>query len=324
MRHGRKPRQSIACCTVPRVRKAYGPIRVRLISLILLAAVPLLLLAGTIAWQNYTLALGVSGDAVIRLRESAMARHAAAVESAQQLMQALSELPELFSADPQRCHDRLAGILDLWQQRYSNVAFFTADGKLHCAGRKLIGPNADARAEAMNKPLFIDAATGSGLALGPVRISTLVNGPVIPAAFAVRHSGAIVGFLYTGLRMDWFTAMPGSILPILPVLWLVDRNGLVTSLAAAHDGALPNALAMRALLVRARGNRCAVQRWAALRLRVERPGWRLPAADRLSGQRGCGDRAQRFDQPRASIGAVYPYWVWARWPSVQMARWLRR
>ncbi len=243
----RKPRRALHAVR-SRVRKAYGPIRVRLISLILLAAVPLLLLAGTIAWQNYTLALGVSGDAVIRLRESAMARHAAAVESAQQLMQALSELPELFSADPQRCHDRLAGILDLWQQRYSNVAFFTADGKLHCAGRKLIGRNADARAEAMNKPLFIDAATGSGLALGPVRISTLVNGPVIPAAFAVRHNGAIVGFLYTGLRMDWFTAMPGSILPILPALWLVDRNGLVTSLAAAHDGALPNALAMRALL----------------------------------------------------------------------------
>ncbi len=232
-----------------RVREFYAPIRVRLVGMILMAAVPLVLLAATIAWQNYTLALGVSSRAVTRLRESALARHASAVEGAQQMMQALSQLPELLNADPQRCHDRLAGILDLQQRRYSNVAFFNPDGTLHCSGRPLDVNGLVERIEVLNKPLFATAAsTSKGLALGPVRHSSLVDGPVIPAAYPVRHDGVIVGFLYTGLRMDWFSAMPDSTLPALPALWLVDPGGLVTPLAGSHEAALPNARTMKTLL----------------------------------------------------------------------------
>jgi two-component sensor histidine kinase len=231
-----------------RVREVYAPIRVRLISLILLAAVPLVLLAATIAWQNYTLALGVSSQAVSRLRESAIARHAAALEGAQQMMQALAELPELLSTDPQRCHDRLAGILDLQRRRYSNVAFFNPDGTLHCSGRPLVFSGGTERAEALNKPLFAQAAAARSLVLGSVRLSRLVDGNVIPAAYAVRHSGAIVGFLYAGLRMDWFTAIPGSAMPALPALWLVDPGSMVTPLADAPDSALPPPAVMKRLL----------------------------------------------------------------------------
>ncbi len=231
-----------------RIRELYAPIRVRLMGMILLAAVPLVLLAATIAWQNYTLALGVSSQAVTRLRESALARHASAVEGAQQMLQALSEMPELLSADPQGCHDRLAGILDLQRRRYSNVAFFNPDGTLHCSGRPLVMASVPGRIEALNKTLFEAAAAGKGLMLGPVRHSNLVDGPVIPAAYPVRHNDAIVGFLYTGLRMDWFIAMPGSTMPALPALWLVDPGGAVTSLAGSREAALPNAATMKALL----------------------------------------------------------------------------
>ena len=231
-----------------RVRNVYGPIRVRLAGLILLAAVPLVLLSGTIAWQNYTLALGVSSQTVTRLRESAMARHAAAVEAAQQMMQALSQMPELLGTDPQRCQGRLADILQMQQRRYSNIAFFNADGTLHCLGKPLPPDRTAAQVEMLNKSLFIATAASGGFLLGPVRHSQLVEGLVIPAAYPVRHNGAIVGYLYTGLRMDWFSAMPGSMLPVLPALWLVDKNGQVTALAASEAGALPGAAALKLLL----------------------------------------------------------------------------
>ena len=231
-----------------RIRSLYGPIRVRLIGLILLAAVPLVLLAGTIAWQNYTLAIGVSSQSVTRLRESALARHAAAVEAAQQMMQALSQLPELLAADPRRCHERLADILALQQQRYSNIAFFDGSGRLHCSAQDVALIGNVALVEALDKPLFATAAWGNTLSLGPLRHSALVAGPIIPATYPVRHDGKIVGYLYTGLRMDWFGAMPGSILPILPALWLIDPAGAVDPLAAGREAALPNAAAMKRLL----------------------------------------------------------------------------
>ncbi len=216
-----------------------GPIRFRLAALTLVAAVPLLLLSGTIAWQNYHLALDVSGREVARLRDAAEARHAAAIDGAEQMMQALSQMPELLSADQARCNARLAGVLDLQQGRYSNIAFFDAAGRLHCLGRALPPTVPPSKVEAINRPLFRAAAAASGLSLAPVRFSSIVGGMVIPAAYPVRHDGAVMGFLYTGLRMDWFRGHEGGRAAQPSALWLVDAAGGVAPIANAQQGAMP-------------------------------------------------------------------------------------
>jgi two-component sensor histidine kinase len=225
-----------------------APIRIRLAGLILVAAIPLLILSGTIAWQNYQLALGASGQEVRRLRESAFARHSAAIDAAQQMMQALSQMPELLNADVARCHDRLAGILDLQRNRYSNIAFFDAAGQLHCLGTPLPASLTPARAAAINAALFKSAASTDSLVLGAVRYSDIVKGPVIPAAYPVRHGGVLAGYLYTGLRMDWFSTRAGSPLPALPALWLVDSNAAISPIANADKAALPDPATIKRLL----------------------------------------------------------------------------
>ena len=249
--------RAAAQATLPRAEKSFlrvwfarllGPIRVRLIALILIAAIPLLLLSGTIAWQNYKLALDASGQEVVRLRESALARHAAAIDAAEQMMQALSQIPELLGPDMQRCHDRLAGVFDLQRHRYSNLAFFNGDGTLHCVANPLPEGVTPAQVAANNKTLFETAAALNGLALGPVRLSPIVKGPVIPAVYPVRHDGAIVGYLYSGLRMDWFTTATGTRRAPAGAIWLVDSTGAVSPTANAQKSALPDAATMAALL----------------------------------------------------------------------------
>jgi two-component sensor histidine kinase len=224
-----------------------SPIRVRLAGLTLVAAIPLLLLSGTIAWQNYRLALDVSGHQVTRLRESAIARHAAAIDGAQQMLQALAQMPELLSADAAGCDNRLAGVLDFQSKRYSNIAFYDAGNALHCFGRPLPAGHA-ASASVLNKPLFQQAARSDRIALGPVRNSPIVHGPIIPAAYAVRHGGAVVGFLYAGLRMDWFNTPPGSDVPHFTALWLVDPAGTVSPIENASNSALPDQSTMARLM----------------------------------------------------------------------------
>jgi two-component sensor histidine kinase len=228
--------------------RLFSPIRVRLAGLTLVAAIPLLLLSGTIAWQNYRLALDVSAREVTRLRESAIARHAAAIDGAQQMLQALAQMPELLNADVVRCDSRLAGVLDFQRMRYSNIAFYDANGAMHCLGQPLPAALPVAVATALNRPLFAHAAKSDRIVLGPVRDSPIVRGPVIPAAYAVRHNGAVVGYLYAGLRMDWFDTRPGSPAPRLTALWLVDPAGTMSPIENASDSVLPDPATMARLM----------------------------------------------------------------------------
>jgi two-component sensor histidine kinase len=216
--------------------------------LVLVAAIPLLLLSGTIAWQNYKLALDASGQEVTRLRESVLARHAAAIDAAQQMLQALSQMPELLSADVGRCHDRLAGVLDLQRSRYSNIAFFDHDNRLHCVATPLPPGITASQVAANNRALFGTAAALDGMSLGDVRFSRIANGMVIPAVYPVHHNGAVVGFLYTGLRMDWFSPKTGTKAPQTSALWLVDKAGAVSAIANADRAALPDAATLAKLI----------------------------------------------------------------------------
>jgi two-component sensor histidine kinase len=217
-----------------------APVRVRVAGLTLVAAVPLLILCGMIAWQNYRLALDVSDQAVARLRESALARHAAALDGAQQMLVALAQMPDLLGQDRVRCIARLAGILDLEGGRYSNIAFFGADGHLRCTGHVLPPAMSAASIEAADRSLMKAAAVNAQtLTLGNFRQSALVHGLVIPAMVRVQSGGKLAGFLYAGLRMDWFAEEALSAGPIPASLWLVDRTGVIAPVGATGKTSLP-------------------------------------------------------------------------------------
>jgi two-component sensor histidine kinase len=225
-----------------------GPIRVRLAGLVLIAAIPLLLLCSAIAWQNYRLALDVSGQAVTRLRESALARHAAAIDGAQQMLQAIAQMPDLVAADQAQCDDRLSRVLDLQRHRYSNIKFFDAGGHLRCRAMSLPDGLSVRTAEANNRSLFEVARQSNALSLGNLRFSAIVNSTVIPAVYPVHHGGTLVGFLYTGLRMDWFGTSADTLDMPQPLLWLIDPNGTVTPIGRTGKAALPPPATLSQLL----------------------------------------------------------------------------
>jgi len=214
---------------------------VRLALIVLIAAIPLLMLSATITLQNYRLALSATDETASRLRESATARHVAAVAGAQQMMQALAQVAELTGGDSAACHDRLESVLALQASHYSNLAMFGPDGTVLCSARRLPGtpPGARQNAAALRR-LQTLAVQRRGLVLGPVWTSIVAGVRVIPAIYPVLRDGTLRGFLYAGLRIDWFSAPAGSVVPALPALWIVDRTGAVTQIAGEGDIGLPN------------------------------------------------------------------------------------
>jgi two-component sensor histidine kinase len=220
-----------------RVARLMGPIRVRLAVLVLIAAIPLLVLSGTIAWQNYRLALAATSGTATRLRESAIAIHVSAISGAEQMMQALAQVADLMGADSRTCHDKLANVLALQSARYSNIAAVDVAGVVRCSALAL-PPARLGQTDAVNQALFARAAK-KGFALGPIRTSPLTGHEVIPAAYPVLRNNVVTGFVYAGLRIDWFSHTAGTPIPDLRALWIVDSSGHVAQVASTGALGLP-------------------------------------------------------------------------------------
>ncbi len=225
-----------------------GSIRVRLALIVLIAAIPLLMLSATIAWQNYKLALSATAATAARLRESATARHMSAVMGAQQMMQALSQVTELTGDDAAKCHDRLASVLALQMSRYSNLAAFRADGTLLCWARPTPAPAGGMmQNKAAMRQLQQIGRERKTFVLGPVWTSVVTGVQVIPAIYPVVHEGVVQGFIYAGLRVDWFSTPFGSLSENFPALWIMDRTGMVTQVAGVGRIDLPKPATLRQL-----------------------------------------------------------------------------
>ncbi len=229
------------------MRSGLENVRVRLAILVLIAAVPLLLLAGTIVWQNYRMALDVSVHAAARWRESAVARHEAAVGGAEQMLVALSQTAGLLDADPEACRRSLLNVLSIQQERYSNFALLGLDGAIRCSAKAL---SADTRRmlAARNVGLLKEVSATRRFTLGPVRESPIIKSQVIPAFMPLVVNGQLAGILYAGLRIDWFASKAGDLIPELHAVWIVDRSSKITQVATLGSAGLPPEAALQALL----------------------------------------------------------------------------
>ncbi len=222
------------------IRYFFSAVRVRLFLIVFIAAVPLVMLSATIVGQNYHLALSATAETAARLRESAAARHVAAVTGAQQLMQALAEVADVAGDDQATCNNRLASLLRLQSARYTNLAVLGADGSVRCSALPMT-PSLRETSAWMTKAVVARARARQSFSLGPVRPSLLTGLQIIPAAVPVMHEGAVAGFIYAGLRLDWFFNPAGLVIPVFPALWIVDDAGNVTQVAGQGTVGLPSA-----------------------------------------------------------------------------------
>jgi two-component sensor histidine kinase len=159
-------------------------------------------MSGTIAWQNYRFAADRALHTALIIRESAVARHAAVVEGAQQMLATLSKQPELLGADAESCGTLLASVMALTVQGYANIFATGADGRVRCSAVRG-GPGGDVTAlDFSGTAWFAEVARRRSFVLGQVERGPVTNRFVLLAAYPILQDGRFLGVVAAGLPVD--------------------------------------------------------------------------------------------------------------------------
>ena len=98
-----------------------GSVRARLMVLLAIAAIPLVAMAALVAWQNYEMTIARAMQVVVLARETAGARHEAALEGVRQMLAAVSQASAARTDRTELCDVFLADILALNREHYGNL-----------------------------------------------------------------------------------------------------------------------------------------------------------------------------------------------------------
>ena len=227
-----------------------GQVRARVALLLLLAAVPMLLLAAVIAWQAFRMVAAQPLDRARVVRAAAAARYQAILDDAAGVLGGLAGSPAVASGGP-GCAAALRDALALYPARFAGFIVLHADGRVACSAGPVVGVG-----EGTAASWFRGAKERNGFALGE-----LVDGgrgldrAVLTAAVPRFGPEGFAGVVAGGVRLDWPMA------PEDPELtghaWLLAPDGRAVALGKAPAAALPPTAALAAWWGEARAARIA-------------------------------------------------------------------
>jgi hypothetical protein len=219
-------------------------VRGRVALLLLAAAIPLLILATAIVWQNYRVAMAAPLERVKLLRAGIAGRYGAVLGDAERLLTFVAAMPELGADGPAACRV-LQPVLALRPDGIVNLAIFDAAGRVECS----LGPAAAALADVANAEWFRVLRAGETVASVPGNASTQDAAAVVlvavPRGSGAAFAGAVAGELRLDRLDDIFATLPGG---GGNHAWLIDRNGGIIPLGAEAISALPDRAELSRLL----------------------------------------------------------------------------
>ena len=225
-----------------------GSVRARLMALLAIAAIPLVAMAALVAWQNYEMTIARAMQTVVLARETASARHEAALEGVRQMLAAVSQASAARTDRTDLCDGFLADILALNREHYANLIVLGADGGIRCSAVPSAG-DASSGSYA-SEAWFQRVRTEHILAIGPVRSATAGVGQVLVVAYPIMENSQFLGAVATSLNMDWFasqsSAKENGLGPV--ALWLGVPGGKLMPVGSSPEDALPPPATLAALL----------------------------------------------------------------------------
>lgn len=220
--------------------------------LVLLAAVPLLVMALVSTWQNYRFIAARPAERVALARAVALARQEAIATATADILAVLATDPALGAEDRAACDARLGAALRASEARYANLWLFGADGALRCAAAPLPPTVAPDAVAAMAGDVLRRAAAAGRFTLGGFSADPVSGAPMIPAVLPLPGAGGAGGrggFLVAATRIGGLMPpIPGVAGPQPVAAWLQSPGGRVIPLAGSGVAALPNARTLAALL----------------------------------------------------------------------------
>ncbi len=156
------------------------------------------------------------------------------VEAAQQLLGAVSVLPQLQDGGRDRCQRYFEGLLKRFPE-YSNIGLLRLDGQVACQGNGRL-----AEANAAGQDYFGEAVARRRFVMGEAIVGRLPGLPVIPFAVPVLRDGAVTSVVFATLNMDKASAALARIeLPAGARVLVIDRHDRVLMEHPARAGRWP-------------------------------------------------------------------------------------
>lgn len=204
-------------------RMPFASFRARLLTLVLLAVIPIIGLTVYTAWEYRRVETAQTQETSLRLTRSAAADVERTVEGVRQVLVALAQIPAVRSRDPAECHIRLAEVLR-GNPHYTNFGVADRTGKVVCSARTL--PWA---VSAADKPWFQRAMQTRAFAVGTYQVDRTTPKAAIVFGYPVLDSlGRMQGVVFAALDVAWLNrSMAQPQLPAGAALIALDRTGTI-------------------------------------------------------------------------------------------------
>ena len=197
-------------------------LRERLVILVVAASLPLFALAFWLALRETRDATQQTQSQLKFAASLVAANQDAAVESARQMLGAISAMPELRSASRGRCQtyfEELRGRNPV----YANIGLLALDGRIICHANGALGT-----ANAADRNYFREAVAQRRFVMGEAIVGKLTGRHVIPFAMPVLEDGVLTGVVFAALALEEGSfALSRVELPPGARVLIADRRGQV-------------------------------------------------------------------------------------------------
>jgi len=210
-----------------------APIGVRMSLLILVSAVPMLIMAGDIAWRAYQDRAAAMIELASSARDEAVGRAEANLDTARQLLATLSLSAPVLDPELTGCHELMVQLTQIRSDPFISFGAVSIDGTLLCSSLRSGAELKRAPLRLVNRTWFRRVRQTQQFSVGEAEIGSLSGAQVIVAAYPVLQHGQIRRIVYAGLRLAAFAS------PTLPLsAWILSATSEMTVQGA--DLALPD------------------------------------------------------------------------------------
>lgn len=214
-----------------------GGLRARVTLLLLVASIPVLVLAVSFALHNYGVVAGQALQRARVVRAAVAARHEAVLNSTVKLLDGLTHLvADQGSAD---CDALLTKALLLEPDRFGELAEIAPNGQVVCHATASTGPPLSADGGSVARAPWFRSLDGRTLAVASAGGTGATPGPIhlIVSVPRVDPSGSHT-VMAASMAIDWLVEPRASGDPV-GAAWLVDPDGSTVPLGAASSLDLP-------------------------------------------------------------------------------------
>ena len=204
-------------------------IRSRLIALLLAASIPVVLLGGGIAWNNYTLLTEQSGEWTIVALEVAATRYRVGVETVGAVLGRVGADISATSGEP--CTVSLQVALQLEGDRLAGITVLAASGAVRCAAGVPVG----ASAPPVQQTAWFATALRSSAPVPAIDAGTDAS-PFLVAVRLPDDSGVVVARLN---GTQWLTGPADNDMAERASVWVVGMGGQVIPVTDGNAQAYP-------------------------------------------------------------------------------------